>query len=338
VRIGNNCTSIERKTETLLVQCTSTCAVSLGRHDWLRAFYFDFLHCAVDPRKAENLSAGKNTLWANIGANQFHLPQGNPNAQVLDGIITLAYSNLQPLISRYDNKDIQTKLDGSKFSLKKQSDNELLVTDPWGTQFRIVPGFEEERDARGVQPGDASEGLALRDLTLYTPSAINCNMAGIARFYETVLGAPILEQDANRVVVSVGLHQTLTFCLPPNGVTVNHADLREDATFQPPSGCPKYLCNYGPHVSMYVADLPACYNKANDLGIVYVNPRFARHAYTLDQAVDDCMFRCLDIVDPDNPGAGPIMRLEHEIRSVVRRDGSKYESCPFYNLPEQCKQ
>jgi len=29
-----------------------------GRHDWLRAFYFDFLQCAVDPRKEENLDAG----------------------------------------------------------------------------------------------------------------------------------------------------------------------------------------------------------------------------------------------------------------------------------------
>jgi hypothetical protein len=48
-----------------------------GRHDWLKAFYFDFLRCTADPHKQENLTAGKKTVWANIGANQFHLPEGN---------------------------------------------------------------------------------------------------------------------------------------------------------------------------------------------------------------------------------------------------------------------
>lgn len=39
--------------------------------------------CVVDPRKQENLDAGRKTVWANIGANRFHLPEGTPNAQVL---------------------------------------------------------------------------------------------------------------------------------------------------------------------------------------------------------------------------------------------------------------
>ena len=30
-----------------------------GRHDALNAFYFDFLGCAIDPRKYENYVAGK---------------------------------------------------------------------------------------------------------------------------------------------------------------------------------------------------------------------------------------------------------------------------------------
>ena len=46
--------------------------------------------------------------------------------------------------------------------------------------------------------------------------------------------------------------------------------------------------------------------------------------------------RLLDIVDPEDLGAGPILKLEHEVRSVVKRDGSKYKSCPFDEIPEGC--
>ena len=87
---------------------------------------------------------------------------------------------------------------------------------------------------------------------------------------------------------------------------------------------------------MYVADLPSSYKRANELGVAYVNPRFKRRAYTLEEAVEDCMFRCIDIVDPNNVPAGPILKLEHEIRSVIKRDGSKYKSCPFEKIPNGC--
>ena len=49
-----------------------------GRHDLLKAFYFDLLGFAVDPRKMENLDKGKKTLWANAGIAQLHLPEGKP--------------------------------------------------------------------------------------------------------------------------------------------------------------------------------------------------------------------------------------------------------------------
>lgn len=45
-----------------------------SRHDLLRAFYFDTLGLAIDPRKTENLEKGRKTLWANAGITQFHLP------------------------------------------------------------------------------------------------------------------------------------------------------------------------------------------------------------------------------------------------------------------------
>lgn len=40
------------------------------------------------------------------------------------------------------------------------------------------------------------------------------------------------------------------------------------------------------------------------------------------------------MVDPLDPAAGPIFRLEHEIRSVLSKDGkSLYKSCPFDIVP-----
>jgi hypothetical protein len=309
-----------------------------GRHDWLKAFYFDFLRCAVDPRKMENLKKGSKTLWANIGSNQFHLPEGKPDAQVLEGVITLAYPDLNALQGRFHDGGIQQKLEGSKFRMiRVEEDGALIVSDPWGNTFRLVSGNDEsDKDSRGRQPGDDdSEGLAMRDITIYTPA--NCNLAGIARFYEQVLSAPILDSTAQRCVVSVGPKQTLSFVLHPDGRSdVRHDDLRDDQV-SPPPGCPTFLSNYGPHISMYVADLPESFQTADALGVVYVNPRFKRRAYNLEQAVDDCMFRCLDVVDPENRSNGVILRLEHEVRSVIKRDGSKYRSCPFDVIPDCCK-
>jgi hypothetical protein len=304
-----------------------------GRHDWLRGFYFDFLRCAVDPRKQENLDAGRSSVWANVGAFQFHLPEGKPDAQVLEGIVTLVYPDLRPLRDRFRHDGIQETLRGSKFAMETESDGELVVTDPWGTKFRLVEGNESDRDTRGRQPGAASAGLAMRDLTIYTPES--CNLAGIARFYESVFMTPVIESTSNRCVVSVGPKQTLTFQVhPERRSSVIHDDLRDDKVVTPP-GCSKFLSNYGPHVSLYVADLVSCYRNADALGVVYVNPRFKRRAYTLEEAIDDCMFRCLDIVDPWQPGT-VILSLEHEVRSVLKRDGTMYKSCPFDTIPDAC--
>ena len=67
--------------------------------------------------------------------------------------------------------------------------------------------------------------------------------------------------------------------------------------------------------------------------MLFVNSRFKRRAHTLDEAIEQCMFRCLDIVDPEDVTAGPILRLEHEVRSVVTAEGKLYKSCPFFDIP-----
>eukprot|EP00536_Pseudo-nitzschia_multiseries_P003776 jgi/Psemu1/8485/gm1.8485_g len=335
-----------------------------GRHDWVKAFYGeDFLGCAWDPRKAKNLEAGRKTLWANLGAHQFHLSEGAPDAQVLEGIVTIVHPSLNALRERYEAiaNDPSSVLADSSFSMTEDGDDDnddtpeeaLIVTDPWGSVFRIVEGGDRVRDPRGSQPGPTSEGVAIRDLTLCVP--IDANLEGIGRFYRDVLGGELVEEQeqdetatTERVRVRMGPLQTLSFVRSENVGVDAHVDLREipsdegdgdDEIVDPDYAAAKLrgtstnLGNFGVHISLYVADLPKCYRRAHDLGLTYVNTRFSRRAYTLDEAVKDCMFRCLDVVDPENVGDGPILRLEHEVRSVLKQDGSKYKSCPFDEIP-----
>ncbi|CAJ1966262.1 unnamed protein product [Cylindrotheca closterium] len=280
----------------------------------------------------ENVVSGKKTIWCNIGANQFHLPEGKPEAQVLDGVITLAYPDLSKLRERL--QAAKSSLDGSKFGVKSASDGGVLVMDPWGSVFNLLRGDASvDQDSRGKQPGERSEGLAMRDLKIHVPE--NSNLGGIGRFYERVLGATVKDASEHSVTIQVGPSQTLTFQENSQTTIDSHVDLRNEAA-DDSEGHPIYLSNYGPHISMYVKDLPSSYKRADALNLAYVNPRFKRRAYTLEEAVDDCMFRCIDIVDPDHVEHGPIIKLEHEIRSVVKRDGSKYKSCPFDEIPAGC--
>jgi len=324
-----------------------------GRHDQLKAFYFDYLKCGIDPRKVENMEKGRQTLWANIGAQQFHLPEGKPDAQVFKGEIRLCFdrNDVHKLIQDYHESDIQNILKDSLFDLTEVSSDEIRVTDPWGSQFTIVAS-DKVKDERGVQDnyGDASRGRCMDDLTFYTPA--NANIAGIARFYEQVLDTPILELccdeklGGGRCVTSMGPYQTLTFQSKESeenaGTGIDdtddanmHVDLRDEPESNPPDQR-YYASNYGPHVSIYIRDIRGTYKRAEELGITYVNPRFKRRAYSEEEAVKDCMFRCLDIVDPEDVEAGAILRLEHEVRSVLKGDGGLYKSCPFDIAPDGC--
>ena len=92
-------------------------------------------------------------------------------------------------------------------------------------------------------------------LDLMIHAAINCNLPGIARFYETIFQAPIVELTNNNCVVSAGPKQTLTF-VESEGITPeSHVDLRDKKVENElaDQGNPFFLSNYGPHISMCIA-------------------------------------------------------------------------------------
>lgn len=289
-----------------------------GRHDLLKAFYFDLLGFAVDPRKAENLEKGRKTLWANAGITQLHLPEGAPKAQPLDGRLTLAYADLD----RFDDDRIETAreaLEGTKFNFRPSPDG-FDVSCPWGTAMALKVDAAAA-DPRGVQAGEPSAPLHMTDITLHVNA--KADLSGIRRFYTQVMAVP--EEDCQLfagqlLCLKIGPRQTLTFVAKPFG-KAKHAELGEEEEGRPTNG--------GVHLSMYVDDLGACYDRADALGLAFVNYRFKRRALTKDEALEQCMFRVLDVVDPLAPDDGPIVQVEHEIRSCVKPDGSKYKSCPL---------
>mmetsp|Transcript_28068 Transcript_28068/g.86841 ORF Transcript_28068/g.86841 Transcript_28068/m.86841 type:complete len:371 (+) Transcript_28068:151-1263(+) len=289
-----------------------------GRHDLLKAFYFDLLGLTADPRKAENIGKGKKTLWANAGIAQLHLPEGAPNAQPLDGRLTLAYASLD----RFDAARLEAAeaaLAGTKFQIRRSPDGFDVVC-PWGTPVSLKED-PEAADPRGAQPGDAGDALHIVDIALHVDR--KADLAGVKRFYTKVMGVPAADATliaGELLVLKIGPAQTLTFLKKPMGKAA-HADLGEDDDGLPTNG--------GIHISMYVDDLGACYDAADALGLAFVNYRFKRRAHTKEEALDQCMFRVVDVVDPDAPEVGPIVQVEHEIRSTKKVDGSKYKSCPL---------
>ena len=290
-----------------------------GRHDLVKEFYFETLGMAIDPRKEENIIKGRKGLWANAGITQFHLAEGE-KAQVLDGVITVAYPS--GYFQRLGNKlkfAEKSILGQSRYSWRKVCADEFAVVDPWGTQFRLIAD-DTAVDVRGVQPGPNSKPTLITDMNFNVP--IDASLKGISRFYKHVFDAPTLSMTDKEVRIVASPFQTITFTQGKNK-DVDHAELEMNEN----GGI---HANHGAHISIYVKDLRASFNRAESLGPIFVNKRFKRQANTIEEAVDQCMFRVLEIVDPQNIADGPIVKLEHEIRSLTNRDGSKYKSCPFY--------
>jgi hypothetical protein len=329
--------------------------------------------------------------------HQLHLPEGNPNARAFDGMITLVHDDLDLLMERYNKfldgdgryaalrdteflvgvveDDPSDDVDDDDDDDDDKGGNEngymMLVTDPWGTEFCILPSDDptEDRAAHiGTQPSvrvtvddDVDDNvrrttahvLAMEDVTVYVGHG--ANMEGIGRFYEYVFGATTIEElsTSGSICIAMGERQTLTFARHPDGpnADVVHHDFGNDdgidkVTNDDDAGVMtndgdssshsqsvpspiSYPPNHGPHVSIYVSNMPYAYARAEELGVLYVNSRFKRRAYSLEDAIDQCMFRLIDIVDPRDKEGTVILRLEHEVRSATTRDGKRYKSCPL---------
>jgi len=206
------------------------------------------------------MNVGLNNMWINVGAQQFHLP--TRGAQKIPGYIGLVLPDLESLKTRLETVEHEFKK--TQFKWKVQ-DEYVAVSGPWGNQFRCY--------APGPEFGDMTLGLAYVEFLVRKGTS-----AGIAKFYKSVMQAPVTRRNGC-AKVRVGRNQHLIF--------------RETSA--------KLPAYDGHHIAIYIAN----FSKAHAflLGQGLIMEESNAHQY-----------RFRDIVDP---GTGKkVFQLEHEVRSL----------------------
>src|SRR5919112_2045884 len=118
------------------------------------------------------LFPGTNNMWVNIGKSQCHLPTGD--ALVFRGHVGIVTPSREQLLDRFAG--VQKDLVDSKFKFKEHNDY-VEATCPWGNKLHI-----HEPDEKRF--GKINLGIPYVEFTVPAGTA-----AGIARFYEEILGA-----------------------------------------------------------------------------------------------------------------------------------------------------
>ncbi|MCP3989916.1 MAG: hypothetical protein GY724_12630 [Actinomycetia bacterium] len=137
------------------------------------------------------------TTWANLGSQQMHLMLTD-RAQRFRGRIGLVVPDPQAVIKRLDQLLNRVPTVAETQLAHTLVDDDLVVTGPWGNQFRIhgpneIAGF--------------TIGMPYVEVDVEVGRA-----PAIATFYQTILGCPTRLEDDSTAVVAVGLHQELRFC------------------------------------------------------------------------------------------------------------------------------
>ena len=150
-------------------------------------FYIDGLGLTRDPY----LMVGTRNMWVNCGAQQFHLPRGEP--QRFRGVMGLVMPDLDALEARL--RKVSGRLEGTRFSWRRKQAR-IDVACPWGNRFRVHAAGDPYRGPLGIP-------------YLEMPIAKGA-AAGIARFYRFFMGAPAELSDTG-VSVNAGPGQSLVF-------------------------------------------------------------------------------------------------------------------------------
>jgi hypothetical protein len=225
------------------------------------AFYIQGLGFTRDPY----IMVGVENMWVNMGQTQFHLPTGEAN--LMRGHVEIVVPDLEALTMRLGT--VKDLLAGTKFACSME-DKYLAVTTPWGNRLRL--------HAAGPSFGDWTLGISAVEFPVATG-----NSAGIARFYEKVMGAPSsVTPDPNGVAahVRIGQRQELVF--------------RETAGPIPPYD--------GYHIAVYIANFSGPHEWLDKHGLI-------------SEESQDYQYRFEKIVDVDTREV--LCVIEHEVRSYT---------------------
>jgi catechol-2,3-dioxygenase len=221
------------------------------------AFYLQALGFTRDPY----VMVGVENMWVNIGQTQFHLPTGA--AQVFSGHIGIVVPDLEALAARLTS--MKDRLAGTQFACSME-DKYVAVTCPWGNRLRCY--------APGPKWGELTLGVVEVDVPVRPGAA-----AGVARFYEQIMGATAtVSGNGNPVArVQVGHNQELIF--------------RETTEAVRPYD--------GHHVAVYITNFSGPHRRLQERGLV-------------SEESNQYQYRFKDIVDPDT--REHLCTIEHEVR------------------------
>jgi hypothetical protein len=220
-------------------------------------FYLMGLGFTRDPY----MTVGVDNMWVNLGRQQFHLPT-RPDAQVVPGHIGIVVPDIDALRQRL--RTVEPRLTGTEFAWSDE-DGYVAVTCPWGNRFRCY--------APAPQFGEMVLGMPYVEFPVRPGTA-----AGIARFYERVMGCPA-EVSGGATSVETGRWQTLRF-------------VESDA--------PERTYD-GHHVAVYLSNFSKPYEFLQEKGLI-------------TEETDANQYRFQDLVDPEN--GEHLFTLEHEVRSL----------------------
>ena len=224
-------------------------------------FYIVGLQLTRDPY----LMVGLDNMWVNIGRSQMHMPHRD-TPQVFRGTIGLVVPDLDALAESLAG--VADDLAGTAFAFNRRDDT-IESTCPWGNRFRC-----HEPD-----PAFGLADLAMPYLEIAVPRDA---AAGIAAFYDTIIGAPaavVDRRDAPTASVCAGRDQRLYF-------------VETDAEL------PAYD---GHHLQIYIADFSGPHRRLLERDLI-----------TIETGAHEWRFK--DIVDPATNA--PLFTVEHEVRSL----------------------
>ncbi len=236
--------------------------VTVPDHELASLFYVTGLGFTRDPY----IDFGTANMWINLGAQQFHLPKQAP--QVLRGSIGLVVPDLDQLERRLSALERQSGelLEPTAYRRLAQSEGTMLVICPWGNRLMV--------HAAGDAFGRMKLGMPYVDFDVAPGGA-----AGIARFYQEILGAPAsVVDDGTCAQVIIGNHQVLRF--------------REATAELPPYD--------GHHIAIYLSDFDTPHEALEQRGLI-------------TRETSEFEYRFENIIDLDTGAV--LATVEHEVRS-----------------------
>jgi catechol 2,3-dioxygenase-like lactoylglutathione lyase family enzyme len=220
-------------------------------------FYVTGLGLTRDPY----LMTSTDNMWMNAGTDQFHLPTGP--AQVMRGTSGVVVPDLAHVIWRLQR--VAPMLSGTKFSYAV-GEGVVEAACPWGNRIRL---HAPDRHRFGPIV------LGIAYVELATPPG---TAAGIARFYQQLLGAPA-QLEHGCASVGAGATTRLVY--------------RETEAAQPDYD--------GAHIQVSLADFSGPHRRLLERGLV-------------TEESDQHQYRFQALVDPDS--GATLVEIEHEVRSM----------------------